>query len=112
MVVGGPVDRNIVPGRGGLLPEFAGRRAHLVGPVGGLVEALAWPKDLLDTGAGEAAELGVCDRCNNPVARLAPREPRRWGEHSGCSRCGNECETHATRHPIVRHGWRMPRAAD
>ena len=76
VVVNDAVQRHIVPRRRRLLPEVAGRRAHFVGPVGGLVEALAHPKDLLDLRSGETGELGVGNRRDDAVPGLAPGERR------------------------------------
>ena len=102
MVVDDPVERHIMPRRRGLLPEVAGRRAHLVGPVGGLVEALARPEDLLDMGAGEAAQLRVGDRGDDPVAGLAPGEGGRRDQRRG-SGSGNE-QGYAFDSALIRFG--------
>ena len=74
MVVDDPVERHVVPGRRRLLPESAGRRAHLVGPVRGLVEALRPAEDLAHVRPREPAELRVGDGGDDSVPGLAPGE--------------------------------------
>ena len=73
-IIDDAVEVHVVPRHRGLLPELARRRAHFVGPVGGFVEALAGPEDLLDLGAGEARKLSIGDRRNDAVPGLAPRQ--------------------------------------
>ena len=77
MVVDDPVERDVMPRGRGLLPEVAGRGAHFVRPVRGLVEALPRPEYLLDMRASESAELRIGDGGDNAVAGLSPRESGR-----------------------------------
>src|SRR5947209_13876823 len=82
-VINNAVEVHVMPRHRSLLPELARRRAHLVGPVRRLVEALAGAQDLLDVGTGEAAQLRVGDRRDDSVTRLAPGECGRGTQRRG-----------------------------
>src|SRR5258705_4996446 len=83
MVIGGHVECLTRPRRRRFLPEGGGVGAHLGGPVGGFVEALAAIQDFADVRPGEAGQLGIGDRRDNAVTGLAPGEGRGGDANQG-----------------------------
>jgi hypothetical protein len=71
-VIDDPVEVHEMPRHRRFLPVIARSRAHLIGPVGGFIETFAGTENLLDLGAGEAAQLRVGNRGDDPMPRLAP----------------------------------------
>src|SRR5512132_3286469 len=86
MIVDDPVEGHIMPGGRGLLPKGSWRRAHLVGPIRSLVEALRTAQDFADMGPREAGQLGIGNRSNHSVTGLAPGERRRRREKASGGR--------------------------
>ncbi len=72
MIVGDPVERDVMPRSRGLLPERLRGRAHVVGPVRGLVEALGTAEKLANVRPRQPGQLRIGDRGHDPVAGLAP----------------------------------------
>src|SRR5690348_7799432 len=102
VVVDDPVERDVMPGSRRLLPELPGRRAHLVGPVGGIDQAFAGPEDFADMRAGEAGELRVGNCSDDPVAGLAPGERGRGKDESRHEGGGKQAGLHTGGYPKIR----------
>ncbi len=89
MVVEHAVERHVVPGVRGLLPEGRGGRLHLVRPVRRLLEAFRRPQQLADVRPGKPAELRVGDLRDDAMPGLSPREG--GGRHQrDCDGCGGD----------------------